>query len=377
MQILNHESIAELVSHRAPHCVSLYMPTHRTGRERQQDTIRLKNLLQAVRERLVEQMPSASAADRMLQPAAQLEQDDEFWRHRSDGLACFCAPEFFRAYRVPMPLDERWSVNERFCIRPLLPFLRSDARLHILSLTQESARLFEATKYSIREIELPEIARPELEDNEQALQYHAHQAPAQGKGATETAMYHGQGGAPDRAKKDATRFFQLVDRAVMGELRGQRTPLVLACVGYLASLYESANSYRHLIKGKVPGSPDRWSDEELRDHAWQIVAPHFRRKQEEAWQTFQQADTPTAEDVEQIVLAADQGRVGTLFLADGQQRWGHFDSQQQTVRLAEQDQEGEELLDYAASRTLGQGGEVFLFDSLPDTDAPAAATLRY
>jgi hypothetical protein len=106
-------------------------------------------------------------------------------------------------------------------------------------------------------------------------------------------------------------------------LRGQRAPLVLACVGYLAPLYESTNNYRNLFKAKVPGSPNRWSDEELRDHAWRLVEPHFRGKRKAAWAFFQQAlgkKDGGSDDLRSVVLAADEGRVDTLFLARGTRR---------------------------------------------------------
>ncbi len=102
----------------------------------------------------------------------------------------------------------------------------------------------------------------------------AQTAVFQGFGANET-VYHGHGGPSDRVKTDAVRFFQRVDSVVGRVLRGQRAPLVLACVGYLAPLYEVANSFRHLVKGTVPGNPDRWNEDELREHAWTIVEPYF------------------------------------------------------------------------------------------------------
>ena len=295
MNVLNDEQIRELTKHRSPLSVSIFLPTHRTGRERRQDAIRLKNVVNEARDRMRGQVGSASAIEDVLQPAAELRSHEEYWRHRSDGLACFCAPGVFRPYRVPVKLTQYISVNERFYIRPLLPLLRSDARFYILTLTQEAARLFEATKYSIREIELPQLQRLEVDDTEQPLQFHAHRAAAHGKGDSDTAIYHGHGGPADRAKKDALKFFQTVDRAVTGVLQGQRSPLVLACVGYLASLYQSANSYGHLLNDKVPGSPDRWSDDELRDHAWKMVEPHFRDNQEKAWQQFRTASSQGAQ----------------------------------------------------------------------------------
>ena len=379
MNVLNQERMHELINHRSPLCVSLFMPTHRAGRERQQDVIRLKNMISTADDQLRDRAESAAIVDKVLQSASELPRDDDFWRHRSDGLACFCAPDFFRAYRVPLRLDEQLFVERRFHFRPLLPLLKSDSRLYILSLTQDSARLFEATKYSIREIELPDLAPIEVDGEEQQLQIHSHRAAGQGKGATETAVYHGHGGPTDRAKKDTLRFFQLVDGVVVRVLRGQRAPLVLACVGYLAPLYDSANSYQNLIKGKIPGSPDRWSDDKLRDHAWNLVEPHIRRQQDEAWQRLQNASATqrASDNLQTLIVAADEGRVDSLFLARGAERWGHVDPESRSVRLSNKEQQGEELLEYAAAKTLVNGGDVFVMESLPNTDSPAAAMFRY
>lgn len=379
MNVLNHDRITEIIRHQSLLSISLFMPTHRTGREQQQDFIRLKNLTNEARERAQSNGDSGTLIDTTLQPLSELRSDDVFWQYRSDGLACFCGPDFFRAYRVPIKLDEELFVNERFHIRPLLPLLRSDARLYILTLTQASAKLYEATKYSIREVELPELAPLELSGVSEPLQYHSHQAPAQGKGATQEAMYYGQGGPSDRSKKDTLKFFQRVDRVVARILRGQQAPLVLACVGYLAALYESANSYKSLIRGKVPGSPDRWSEDELREHAWKLVEPHLEQCQQQAWRQFEEANSNGrgTDELRSVVLAAGQGRIETLFLTRSEERWGRVEPELQAVHTVDSDGEGEELLDFAAMKTLSNGGEVYLFDSLPNTDSPAAATFRY
>lgn len=377
MNVLNRERISELMKHRAPLSVSIFMPTHRAGREQQQDTIRLKNLANQAREKLLEQAASPSAAEKVLQPIHDLRLDELFWRYRSDGLACFCSPNTFKAYRVPLKLDQRLFINERFHTRPLLPLLRSDARVYILMLTQENARLYEATMLSMREIELEGIVKPDVDGDEQSLQYHSHKAPTQGKGETEAAIYHGHGGPADRAKKDTQKFFQLVDRAVNRVLRGQTSPLLLACVGYLASIYESVNSYRNLLRGKIPGSPERWSEEELREHAWKLVEPEIQGN-EKVWRQFREAsgNGRGSDELRSVVLAAEQGRVDRLLVASNEERWGHLDPKLGALHTTDSAQQGEELLDYAVMRTLSNGGEVYLLESLP-TDAPVAATFRY
>ncbi len=77
------------------------------------------------------------------------------------------------------------------------------------------------------------------------------------------------------------------------------------------------------------------------------------------------------------MLAAEEGRVETLFLVRGQRRWGYVDPKLQAVQIEDQSSRGVELLDYAAARTLSSGGDIYLLESLPESDSPAAATLRY
>ena len=45
MDIFTRENLTNLSGDMGSPCVSIYMPTHRVGREMQQDPIRLKNLL--------------------------------------------------------------------------------------------------------------------------------------------------------------------------------------------------------------------------------------------------------------------------------------------------------------------------------------------
>lgn len=68
-----------------------------------------------------------------------------------------------------------------------------------------------------------------------------------------------------------------------------------------------------------------------------------------------------------------------MFVAVGQQQWGRFDPQSDTVQLHEQEQPGDEdLLDFAAIHTLLNGGTVFAVqpDHVPGQSL-VAAIFRY
>ena len=53
METLSKDDLKALVKKRKDLCISLYMPTHRSGVETQQNQIRFKNLLREAEERLV------------------------------------------------------------------------------------------------------------------------------------------------------------------------------------------------------------------------------------------------------------------------------------------------------------------------------------
>jgi hypothetical protein len=386
MNTLNYASIKELVKHESGQpCVSLFLPTHPGSREQRQDAIRLRNMADGATEKLIAQGLRRPDATRIAQKIEGLSQDAEFWGQRSAGMSCFAAGDFFAAYHVPVRLEERLVVGERFSIKPLLPLLHADARFFVLALTQDSARLFEATEHAMRELELPEIALVEVDGADRTLQYHSQHAPAiGGQGGRSEAIFHGHGGPADRAKPDMSHFFGRVDDAVRKLLPNDRSPLVLACVGYLAPLYESASSHTGLLTANVSGSPERMPLDELRQRAWETVEPHFRQHQDQAISRFREnRNDRTSDDIRQVVLSAEEGRVDTLFIKPRFEQWGRVDFANLNVELVDSNGDGEigkgqvDLLDFAASRTLANRGEVFAVNEIPDTTSPVAAILRW
>jgi hypothetical protein len=129
---------------RFPWCVSIYMPTHRAGRETEQDRIRFKNLLREVENRFLAQGLRSPEVRERLKDAYQLLQDGGFWKRRSDGLAVFFSAGGLRALRLPVHFEETLVISDRCHVKPLLPLLVSDSRFFILALSQNQVRLLEA-----------------------------------------------------------------------------------------------------------------------------------------------------------------------------------------------------------------------------------------
>src|SRR6266446_6844839 len=115
---LSKESLQTLMGKQDGPCVSLLMPTDRTGVDRQQDQLSIRRLIREV-ESLVRargQLHSAQLED-LLAPIRALLGDESFWLHASDGLAIFRSPTVFRAYRLPVHFKEQVVVSDHFYLK--------------------------------------------------------------------------------------------------------------------------------------------------------------------------------------------------------------------------------------------------------------------
>ncbi len=364
MKQLSQAELEALMQRRDSVCVSLYAPMVKAGPETQQNAIRFKNLLREVADALGERGMTPQEVARFLEPASVLIDDTPFWQHQSDGLAVFLAQGFFRYYRVPIEVRELAVVEERFHLKPMLPLLAGDGRFYILALSQKRARLLEATRHSVREVDLGDLPAS-LTD---ALGH-------------EVEMPSGQGGAEDDVKVEIRKFFNLLDKGIGSVVADKNAPLVLAGVEPLFPLYREVSGYPELIEGGVAGNPDEVSNEELHARAWPVVEPVFTASQDAAVEQFRQlAGTGRASTrLDEVVRAADDGRVDTLFVGLGMRRWGRFDREQRTVALANDNGPGtEDLVDFAAIQTVLKGGTVYAVgpENVPDGDA-VAAVFRY
>jgi len=363
--------------------VSLFMPTHRAGRETEQDPIRFKNLLREAEERLLAKGLRSPEVREILKPAQRLLQEPGFWRHQSDGLAVFFTAEEFHSYRLPLPFEELVVISHRFHLKPLLPFFASDGHFYILALSQNQVRLLEGTRNTVDEIDLESMPQSITE----ALQYERFQKHAQFHTGTTSAqtgdrsgMFHGHDPS-DEDKSRILRWFHKIDDELPNLLVGRQSPIVLAGVEYLFPLYKEANSYPHLVEEGIPGSPEELMPEELHAQAWPLVQPFFMQAQEQAAAQYRQLSSTgqTTTDVKEAVLAAHHGQVDLLFVALGVQVWGNFDPSTNTVHVHQAPEAGDEdLLDLAAIQSILNGGTVYAveLEQVPE-HTPLAAVFRY
>lgn len=385
MENLTLDQLKGLAQQVASPSISIFLPTYRTGQDTQQARIRLKNLLRDAEQQLLNSGMGPRGVSELLKPASALLDDTLFWQHQYDGLAVFLASDDFHIYHLPFGVEERLIIARSYYVRPVLPLFTNNGHYYILAISQKAVRLFEGTRHSVGQIDLPEGA-PEslmealnLDDPEKQLQVRS----GTPQGGMRAGMFHGQGPGEEEQKERIERYLNLVDTGLKEIFHEQQAPLVLAGVDYLLPIYRKVSEYAHIVPEGITGSPEHWRPEELQEQAWPIVEPHFRQETEKSVAQYQQlAGTDRAADnIEEIVAAAFYGRVDRLLLGDDTQVWGRFDHETGTV-VHYQDGQSEEydlpLLDFAAMQTLQNGGTVYALsqEEMP-TRSPIAAVFRY
>lgn len=366
MMMLTKDTLHELMQIEAEFCVSIFMHTHRAGKEIEQNYIRFKNLIQKTESDLLNRGLRSREVSSLLEPARKLLADGHFWRHQSDGLAVFVAPDFFKYFRVPHGFEESLVVSDRFYIKPLMPLLTGDGIFYILAVSQNRVRLLQGTKHSVSEEDLEDLAV----QLQQALEYEYEKQLQMRSQGPEGMIYHGHGG--DESRESVLKYLRLVDSGLRDFLRHERAPLVFAGVEYLFPMYKEVNTYPFLLERALPGNPEDVSAGELHRQAWNIVEPYFKREQQQIIEQYQVlAGTGlSGSAVEEVMSAAYFGRVEVLMIESGSRVLGSYDREHDRVEVGDRD-----LLNLMAVYTLLNRGTVYVMNDVPDR--PVAAIFRY
>lgn len=381
MEVLTVAELKTLAGQNQRPSLSFFMPTHRAGRDTQQDPIRFRNLLREAENRLLESGMRRPDMLALLLPAHMLLDDSPFWQHQQDGLAVYLSADDFHVYRLPISVEEQLIIDNTYYFKPILPLFTNNGHYYILALSQNEVRLFEGTRHSVGQIDLPQGVPASLEealpaeDNEQHVTVRS--------GAMQGSMFHGQGQGDEVVKERIGRYFNRVDAGLKPWYKQVNAPVVLAGVEYLLPIYRRESEYANILPTGITGNPETLRPEELHAQAWPIVEPYFQQELDAVIGEYRQfAGTGTAtHQLSEAIPAAYFGRVGKMIVAVDSQVWGEFDPESGFVVEHSDAQKLETdiaLLDAAAMHTLFNGGSVYaLTQAEMPVDSPVVAVLRY
>lgn len=398
MSLLPKNDIEPLLRASGGPCVSIFLPTFRAGGERVQNPIRLKNVVRDVAERLEGDWGMRSPdADKLLEPIKRLVDDNSFWLHQSDGLVLFRSSDLFKSFQLPVQVNELAVVENRFHLKPLYPLLSGDGDGHfyVLCLSQKNIRLLSGYRFRIEEVDLeaqgiptsltqmmPDVQRSYTQFQVGTSAKTPHRLKVERKGQPVFAA-HGTG--EDDLGAELLYYFNRFDDALAKIDIDRRAPVVLAGVEYLLPIYrDAATTLQNICEDGLTGNMDQVKPEELHQAAWEIVEPVFLEERRKAAERFGDltGSGRSSTDLNEVLTAAHDARVDSLFVARGVRVWGSYDEDKRKIVLQE-DQTGprngnEDLLDLAALQTYLNGGRVFVVEQKDVPEGKSlAAVFRY
>lgn len=355
-----------LAAHNEFPAVSIHMPTHRVSIETKEDRIRLENMLKEAKKEL--EKSGMRHVDDFLAPGNSLLDDPEFWRHMDHGLSLFMARDFSAMWRVPLPLEETFHFGRFFQIKPLLPLLTGSGTFYVLALSQNEVGFYRGGRDGLEPVYLTEVPGSlayalRFDEQETQLQHHTGTG---GQGGRRPAVFHGQGVGTDDTKDRILRFCQAVDKGLHDFITPTGAPLVVVADKTVLPIYAQANSYPGLIEQGVTGNPQNMTEQELHTKAWGLVEPVFLKDQIQAAAAHEEnaGSERTSTELADILKAAVQGKVDSLFVDQSGKIYGTFDPDTLEVHVHGAREEGDaELLNRACALTLAGGGTVYAVPS--------------
>lgn len=362
--------------------ISIYVPTHKTFPDAQQDPIRLSNAVKEAERQL-------SAADvreteELLAKARARTEAHEFWRYQDLGLCVLIEEGVTRWLKLPRPVPELTVVAGRYHVRPLIDVFSDAGRFFVLAATRGQVRFFEGSEFEFEEAKIDDLpasldvvkGRTDFDDQ---TGYHA-----RSRGSAAAPRYHALGeSAEDYQEVELEQFAQAIAKAVDHRLAADARPLILVAQPRLMGRLRQALSYGNIAENDLQVDPGSMNEMDLHAETWAVAAKILRQPRDElrarckAW--TKGADIPASKDLQELMRSADEGRIDTL-LVDGKARvWGTYDEESRVVRRDDTNgPDNEDLLNLLILKALSHGSHVIsLPDDLAEQVGPSVGLYRY
>ncbi len=374
-----------LMKHQKAHSVTVYMPMFKGGKEQNEGMGQavLKECIREARELLKAYQIHENEIKDYLRPIQELVSDIELWRNPAEGLAIFLDKENgMEFYKLPIAFDKQVYVANNFYVQPLFPLFYGDGRYYLLALSQDYVKLYQGSRYYFEEVVDKEITPKRLEE---AVGYDYKEKQMQvrsGHSAHRTGSFHGYGEGKDDEKKELLSYFRQIDAELLKRLKNTSAPLVIACVDKLYPLYGQVNTYPKLYKKNVSGDPEFKDEVALHKDSWELVGGEFSKIKKEKMDQFTEHyhTTKTSYQLSEIIRAAVDGKIDTLFVNNDEAVFGTYNLTTQCL-IIDETKEGQNvsLTNMAAVKTIMNKGHVFMVENseMPVKNKSLNALMRF
>jgi hypothetical protein len=304
------------------------------------------------------------------------------WVRRKRGLAVFRSKNRLSYYWLTLPFNERLVVGEQFSIKPLLPAISPDLQFFVLAISRNQVRLIKATSHGHAWVEVPGLPSSmeqglNLQTADRGEQVHSGMRGDLGK---EAAVFHGQGGHRDTVKDEFAEYSRLIAESLRPVLRETTWPLILAGVDGETPVVRKELDYPHITRQVLHGTFDYFKDVQLYERALPIAQNYYGMLRQDALNKYRTLSNRilASEDIDEILPAAYDGKIDTLFVNGDAEVFGRFNPDNKTIEVIDSREPAFDLVEMAAEQTIRHRGTVYsaTTDELPK-NVSMCALLRY
>lgn len=365
--------LKSLAETRANPAVSIFVKTHRTHPENEQDSIALKNQLKDAEDRLVEQYDKRTADTIMEKVRAKTDELDN--NYNLDTLAIFATADDVQVLRLPFDAKERVIIGEKFATRDLVRDMSEAVHYYVLVITSEYARLIEATNDRV----VKEIGG----ESERQSQMSELTFPIKNTSLPTGSKADRTGSSDDDSY--LKEFMNRVDKSMQEFRNIDPLPVILVGDSRTLGFYEQVVDNDSFIIGKVDHLPNLKDGraEDIVAGVQELVENKRLTRYETAQGELEKArnEKMVRTDLQQIYRSAVEGNAVKLLVRQGHIVPATIDESALTL-LVSDDATADGVTDDAVSEIIEivshNGGEVvFVPQDKMDEKEPIALITRY
>lgn len=320
-----------------------------TPQAMQEDIIRFKNALQAIRSH---QSYDETTLAKTMSSLDGLIDNRDFWSQASRGLAVFAHKDGYQTVRLNYDVTEAHYLSDQYQVSPLVLMNGFESNYYLLDINHTRPRLIEGSPAGSSELVIegmPGSFESETGNIEFRKQLQ-HQAGGVG-------TYHGH---TDKSalQDNMMSYYRGIAEATEGYLANHNEPLVLMGVESRVGSLRSLLSYANILDEHIEGSGEAMNEQELHERAYPIVEKYTANRRRDLVEKFHETSPElklTGQD--EINKAIAEGRVETLLLPTYRRTADTVrDEPDQSIvlQISSEDTETESLVRSA----LNQGGTV-------------------
>lgn len=372
-EIVMKATLRNLKSARGNPAVSIFVKTHRTHPENEQDAIALKNQLKVAEERIINEHDKRTSDTILSLIHAKTDELDH--NYNLDTLAIFANEEEAQVLRLPFNATERVILGEKFATRDIVREMSQSVHYYVLVLTSEYARLIEAVNDRVVK-EIGNTSERQAQMSELTFPINNTSLPT-GSKADRTGSSD-----DDRYLKE---FMNRVDKSMQEFRNIDPLPVILVGDARTLGFYEQVVDNDSFIIGKVNHLPNLKDGraQEIVAGVQEVVDNQRLARYEAAQGDLEKArnEKMVRTDLQQIYRSAMEGNIVKLLVRQGHIVPATIDETALTLMVAN-DPTVEGVTDDAVSEIIEivshHGGEVvFLPQDVMDENEPIALITRY